>query len=178
MSFRDEYNVGYIPGNMLSEIDEFAKFYSEHYGQWSNESGLQGNITLSAKRLTNWLDENSLIFYARLNSDNSLIGYAIAEQKTIGKDDKMIIWVTQFVVHKEYRNQKVGFDLLSFVWGLSHAYAWGLVTANPYAVRALEKATRRRCTPKIIKKNLNDLLLFGENYVNYVNNNTEILVMR
>lgn len=176
MSFRDEYTVGYVPGNMVDRIEEFSKFYSEHYGIWSKSASLNGNITLSENRLRRWLDENSLVFYARLKNDNSLIGYAIAEQQTIGKDNDMVIWVTQFVVHKDYRNRMVGFDLLSFVWGLSHAYAWGLVTANPYAVRVLEKATRRRCDPKIIKKNLENLSAFGKKYVNYIDDTTTIKV--
>lgn len=176
MSFRDEYTVGYFPGNMLNDVKEFADFYSKHYGEWSESSPLQGNVTLSVKRLRYYLDEKSFVFYARLKKDSSLIGYAIAEQEYIDNKKKMIIWVTQFVVHKDYRNRMVGFDLLSFVWGLSDAYAWGLVTANPYAVRALEKATRRRCEPKIISNHLKELMNFGELYVWYIDSNTQCTV--
>lgn len=179
MSFRDEYTIGYIPGNMLDTIDEFASFFSEQYGEWSEHSRQKGNVTLSENKLRNYLGENSLVFFARLKKDESLIGYVFAEQKCLGSDNskqngsgKMIIWVTQFVVQKEYRNRKVGFDLLSFVWGLSQAYAWGLVTSNPYAIRALEKATRRRCDPQVIKQHLPNLKEFGESNVWYIDENT------
>lgn len=176
MSFRDEYTIGYVPGNMLDRIEEFAHFYSEHYGEWSTTAPRSGNVTLSANMLRKYLDDNSLVFYARLKKDDSLIGYVIAEQQTVSTDNKMIIWVTQFVVHKDFRNRMVGFDLLLFVWGLSHAYAWGLVTANPYAVRALEKATRRRCDPTVINSHLDDLKDFGESHVWYIDSNTAISV--
>ncbi len=176
MSFRDEYEVGYIPGNLLSEAEEYARFYSVHYGKWSSNSCHKGNVSLSAVKLKKWLGENSLVFYARLKKDNSLLGYAIAVQNVVGGDKKTIIWVTQFVVHTDYRNRMVGFDLLTFVWGLSDAFAWGLVTANPYAVRALEKATRRRCTPGIVKSHLHELKAFANGNVNYVDDTTAIYV--
>jgi 2-polyprenyl-3-methyl-5-hydroxy-6-metoxy-1,4-benzoquinol methylase len=51
------------------------------------------------------------------------------------------------VVHRDHQNQLVGSQMLKSIWGDSHDYAWGIASANPFAIRALEKATRRRCTP-------------------------------
>ncbi|HVW94429.1 MAG TPA: class I SAM-dependent methyltransferase, partial [Mucilaginibacter sp.] len=59
------------------------------------------------------------------------------------------------------------------IWCFSPFYAWGLLTANPYAIRALEKTTHRRCDPTRIKANVIKLLNFGEKHVWYINRNTE-----
>ncbi len=58
--------------------------------------------------------------------------------------------------------------------GISSFSAWGLLTANPYAIRALEKATRRRCDPKKIKANLKELMDFGRVNLPYVSDETEV----
>jgi 2-polyprenyl-3-methyl-5-hydroxy-6-metoxy-1,4-benzoquinol methylase len=104
--------------------------------------------------------------------EGELIGYAIALKGISGSNEK-IIWVTQFVIHTKYRNIGIGKRLLFSIWGFSSFFAWGLVTANPFAVRALEKATRRRCEPVRIRKNSQQLLNFGKSHVNYINNETE-----
>ena len=57
---------------------------------------------------------------------------------------------------------------------MSNHFAWGLVTANPYAVRALEKATRRRCRPARIKRSTRRLHRLGCEHVGYVNEQTEV----
>jgi len=64
------------------------------------------------------------------------------------KDAKygFISWVTQLVVHEdtgERRRQVAAFA----IWTFTDHFAWGLLTANPYAIRALEKATRRGAKP-------------------------------
>ena len=55
---------------------------------------------------------------------------------------------------------------------MSNHFAWGLVTASPYAVRALEKATRRRCLPARIKRNNRKLQQLGCEHVRYINEQT------
>jgi len=57
---------------------------------------------------------------------------------------------------------------------LSNHFAWGVVSANPYAIRALEKATRRRCIPKRIKKNMKKLFSIGIECLPFINEETEI----
>src|SRR5205823_4790877 len=55
-------------------------------------------------------------------------------------------------------------------------FAWGLLTANPYAIRALEKATRRRCQPTRISRNRKKLTSFAVQYVDYVKSDAEVQV--
>ena len=66
----------------------------------------------------------------------------------------------------------MGKTLLFSIWGMSNHFAWGLVTASPYAVRALEKATRRRCLPARIKRNNRKLQQLGCEHVRYINEQT------
>nr|VFJ50374.1 MAG: Acetyltransferase (GNAT) family protein [Candidatus Kentron sp. FW] len=152
-----------------SLLEECSHLYSNHYGRWSKDAphhGTGNRIKLSAEMLrTRWLEnENANLYTARL--EGKLIGYAIAirlryNDKTYRvKDEKngIFSWVTQLVVHEDYRNRGIAKQLLFSIWGLSNDFAWGLLTANPYAIRALEKATRRRCNPERIRRNKQKLL--------------------
>ncbi|MFR3404398.1 MAG: hypothetical protein ACLTUL_20240 [Blautia faecis] len=66
----------------------------------------------------------------------------------------IVTWVTQLVVHDKYRQHGIAKNLLFSIWGFSNHFAWGIVSANPYAIRALEKATRRRCCTYANKKRI------------------------
>ena len=109
--------------------------------------------------------QQSWAAFARLNGQ--LIAYAFAVRENVPSCG-LITWVTQMVVHTNFRNQGVATSLLSSIWGFSDHCGWGLVTANPYAVRALEKATRRRCTPSTIQKFESSLAELGSKLVPYI----------
>lgn len=137
-----------------SLLEECSGLYSNHYGRWSKDAPYAaGNrIKLSTDKLrTCWLEnKNANLYTARLES--KLIGYAIAIRKEY-ENYGVFSWVTQLVVHEDYRNQGIAKRLLFSIWVRSDDFAWGLLTANPYAIRALEKATRRRCNPERITRN-------------------------
>lgn len=169
-------NYSWVPGPLANEelLKDCARLYSKHYGFWSQQSSTASGqrVRLSSRRLREWLkDEDSRMALAYDGSD--LVGYAIAVQ-TKAPGYGVISWVTQFVVHEDYRKRNVGKTLLFSIWGLSDHFAWGLLTANPYAVRALEKATRRRCDPTRIKKNWKKLSTVGRAHVPYVTAGTDI----
>ena len=113
------------------------------------------------------------MYYARI--DDKLIGYSIATIEKV-KRYGPVAWVTQLVVHEHYRHQGIGKNLLFSIWKFSNYFAWGVLTSSPYAVRALEKATRRRCLPKRIKKHKKMLFQFGDRNVSYVNEKMKIEV--
>src|SRR6202012_3675523 len=98
--------------------------------------------------------------------NDDLVGYAIAIQAKIPKYG-VISWVTQLVVHEDHRQRDVGKSLLFAIWNFTDHFAWGLLTANPYAIRALEKATRRRCDPRRIGKNVAKLKAIGKKQTVY-----------
>lgn len=152
-------------------IEKCSELYSNHYGIWGGEGVHPNkNIKLSPNKLQDWLaNENVSIYYA---SDNdNIIGYAIA----FSKDEKgygIVTWVTQLVVHEDYRNHGIAKNILFSIWGFSNQFAWGIVSANPYAIRALEKATRRRAVPIRIKKNAVKLKNIGRENVPFINDDT------
>lgn len=152
-------------------LSKCADLYSNHYGKWG-EKGVRPNenIRLSEERISDWLEsEDVSIYYATDQSE--LIGYAIALSR---KENNYgtVTWVTQLVVHKDYRQNGIAKNILFSIWGFSNHFAWGIVSANPYAVRALEKATRRRAMPVRIKKNAVKLRNIGRKNVLFINDDT------
>lgn len=173
-----KYVYEWLPGQSVPTdvLEECSNLYSSEYGFWSNYSSTKPGerIKLSANQLGKWLYiDGASLSQARI--DGKLIGYAIAIQKEVKKYGK-ISWITQFVVHAQHRNKSVGKRLLYSVWGFSNHFAWGLLSANPYAIRALEKTTRRRCTPVRIMKNYKKLYNFGTKNIWYMNDNLDIQV--
>jgi len=165
-----------MPGELAlpETLEECSALYSEHYGVWSKHSQFTegAKIKLSPSRIKEWLGSNKAHLYqARLNGE--LIAYAIAIMIKVKKYG-VVSWVTQLVVHDSYRNIDVAKTLLFSIWGWSNHFAWGVITANPYAVRALEKATRRRCTPIRISKNRSKLHAVGKDNIPYVKESTVI----
>ena len=159
-------------------LEECAALYSNHYGVWSEHvpppSRPLAHVRLSVERLRRWFDsDDSRLACARSGPD--LVGYAISVQMKAPRHG-IVSWVTQLVVHEAYRQRGVGKTLLFSIWGMSNHFAWGLVTASPYAVRALEKATRRRCRPARIRRNARRLHRLGSEHVGYVDEHTRVAV--
>jgi len=161
-----------------SLIDEMSALYSSHYGFWAKGDGRDGQrIKLSPTKLREWTKiDNTYIATAR--NEGILVGYAISVQSYKNKKDKenAISWVTQLVVHEDFRQHGIGKELLFSFWGFSSNYAWGIMSSNPYAIRALEKATYRRVNPKIIKNREKGLKKFGIEHVSYLDENTEFII--
>lgn len=156
-------------------LKECADLYSEHYGTWSVVAPkARERIRLSPDRIRDWLrSSDSNITLAR--EDGVLVGYAMAVKTQVPKYG-VVSWVTQLVVHDAYRRANIAKTLLFSTWGFSDHFAWGLLTANPYAVRALEKATRRRAIPSRIRRNARKLLRVGSEHVPYVRGAMEMVV--
>lgn len=173
-------NVEYdfLPGPMITPeiLKECSDLYSAHYGCWSKMSQINPgeNIRLTPDRILEWLNSNCATFnYARVG--DRLIGYAIVIDVEVGeKKYGLITWVTQLVVHKDYRKQGIATALLNKIWVASNRFAWGVITANPYAVRALEKVTQRRCLPERIIRNKAKLLSIGIKEITYLDNKTQL----
>ena len=134
-------------------LEECAALFSAHYGRWAddhpNDRLRSQPIKLTPERISKYLTEEGWIATAR-TADESLVGYAIAAW--IRHGSSTISWVTQLIVHPEFRRQWVASRLLSSIWGHSDHFAWGLASANPFAIRALEKVTRRPCSPRVISE--------------------------
>lgn len=103
--------------------------------------------------------------YARL--ETALVGYCAAVQLFVD-DYGPVMWVSQLVVDSNYREHRVGTQLLYGVWQFSNLSAWGLATSNPLAVRALETATRRPCRSAMIRRFAPTILPTLQRYVKYM----------
>jgi 2-polyprenyl-3-methyl-5-hydroxy-6-metoxy-1,4-benzoquinol methylase/GNAT superfamily N-acetyltransferase len=151
-------------------LQRCAELFSSHYGIWSRHIPAAGKagkpIRLSAERLRKDYLPPSRSWAALAEVEDQLVGYAFvirADLPEFGRVD----WVTQLVVHEQYRDHGVAKTLLGSAWGFSDRAAWGLVTPNPFAVRALEKATRRRCTPAAITRSAETLRRLGDALIPY-----------
>lgn len=172
-----EYKIeGILENQQL--LDEMSYLYSNHYGYWGVTHQNSGErIQLSSSRLYQWIQsEHSYVATAR--KDGELLGYAIAIKKSKNKTDNkyLISWITQLVVHESYRKIGIGKTLLFSFWGFSNDYAWGIMSSNPYAIRALEKATYRRVQPAFMKKKEKSIIKFGVENVSYLDENTEFVI--
>lgn len=165
------YQISWRKGKYLTkeELEECSKLFSNHYGRWgaAADKQLPGHpVKRNADQLKNYL-KGSESWAALVSLGEELIGYAFSQRLKIqGKG--YVTWVTQFVVHSDHRNRGLGTRLLRAIWSQSDQYAWGLVTANPFAVRALENATLRRCNLERIKKGWPELHGVATHILDYV----------
>ena len=145
------------------EIAECASLFSANYGHYRDDAPARAGsqIRMSASFFSErYMHEDVNIAMAK--AGRYLIGQAIYIRKQYPKIGTMT-WILQLVVSEKYRRCGVGSTLLYSIWGMSNDFAWGLATANPCTVKALEGATFRKCDPKYISKNLDKIkLLAGE----------------
>ena len=141
-----------IPAAEISEslLKSCCQLFNNHYGIWSNRGPRPGQRICRAQTDIREYLQGSSAWIATAHVGGRLIGYGCIV--TVPCSHGPISWVTQLVVHTDYQNQRIGSTILKAAWLDSDRYAWGIASANPYAIRALEKATRRRCEPAQIKQ--------------------------
>jgi SAM-dependent methyltransferase len=88
---------------------------------------------------------------------DALVGYAVI-LRFDAADGRRVAWIAQLVVHPTYRRSRIATTIMFSAWQFSSFDVWGVITANPYAVRALETATRRPCRSDVIVANYGALL--------------------
>ena len=179
MNIGFEWTLGEYAAVDVALLEECAALFSKHYGTWSSchpETCLRSrNVRLSPERIAELLRaDGALIYCARY--EGKLVGYAIAiivpQSKT-----KKIAWTTQLVVSQNFRRNRIAQRLLHGVCNeVEKCTAWGLISANPYAIRALERATQRRCDPGRIKRNIAVIRRLGAVGVPYVNAGCELSI--
>ena len=136
------------------EFDECAQLFSNSYGKYNEASPIRPGQQVKMGKdffVKRFKKDNVYIATARYRS--KLIGQAVYIRKRY-EDVGTMTWIMQLVVEADYRENGVGSTLLHSIWGFSNDFAWGLATANPCTVKALESATFRKCNPVDIKNNL------------------------
>ena len=136
------------------EFGECAELFSNSYGRYSQQSPIRPgeNVKMGLSFFERRFKKEN-IYIAMVRYNERLIGQAAYIRKKY-EDVGTMTWVMQLVVDERYRKHGIGSTLLRSIWGFSDDFAWGLATANPCTVKALESATFRQCCPCEIKKNL------------------------
>lgn len=144
-----------------------AGLFSAHYGRWGPTGSRPGeSVRISPGHVRALLSsEQSHIVCA---FDGAiLVGYAVI-LRLVNDPGGPIAWIAQLVVEPNYRRARVATTLMFSAWQFSGFRAWGVVTANPYAVRALETATRRPCRRSLIVEHADALLTALRPHLTYL----------
>ncbi|OWV05277.1 MULTISPECIES: bifunctional N-acetyltransferase/class I SAM-dependent methyltransferase [unclassified Fibrobacter] len=142
------------------ELKKCSTLFSENYGKYSgkgNDFKKGQPIRMSVALYKKMYGDRPNIFASLcFDEANNLLGHAVFLRKDIpGKG--MCSWVVQLVVHRSYRNRKIGSKLLLSAWGFSNYFAWGLATANAITIKTLESVTWRQVSVEEIQKNIGTL---------------------
>lgn len=142
--------------HMLSaeELSACARLFSANYGIYQETSPIRPGQPI--KMSENYYRKNysgDNFYVARAFYKDTLVGHAFYIRIRV-EMDRYITWVVQLVVDKAYRGNHIGSTLLNSIWCFSDDIAWGLATANPCTIKALEAATLRRCDVATIKQRI------------------------
>ena len=140
-----------------AEITESSHLFSNHYGFYSKFSPIRpGERIRMGKARYSRLKKINHCYVAFAKYQNKIIGHAYYIKKQLSNG--MGAWVTQLVVHSDYRKIGIAKTLLHSIWGFSDYVAWGLATANPLTIKALESVTFRKVNIESLKEN-QDILI-------------------
>lgn len=154
------------------DIEECSELYGENYGVYSELATTPGKQIKMSANLYKKFYYAPHYYIATAKYEGKLIGQAIyfrdqiqiSQNTDVEKDEKKVMsWIVQLVVAKEYRQLGIASTLLRSIWGFSNDYAWGLATTNPCTVKTLENATFRQCNPKVIAEHLPEINALIEN---------------
>jgi GNAT superfamily N-acetyltransferase len=140
-----------VPSFMVPAAVQFecATLFSEHYGVWGcgapKRQGLPIRLSPDRLRSEYLFDDDCRLATARRGADGQLVGYAIARcfctSSAPTEKRDLVIWITQMVVRAGHRNRGVATRLCDWITAdREELFACGIVSANPYAVRAMERA--------------------------------------
>ena len=161
----------WTPGAYVSAdlVSECVALFSEHYGRYSAASPIRPGelVGFSSLKLRGLITPTGCgLLTAKIGG--RVVAYATVARLRVADGAGFASWVSQLVTHREYRVQRIAIRLLQTAWGFSNDVAWGLITSNPFAIRALESATRRRCDPVRIEASADWLLEAAADAVPYV----------
>ena len=139
--------------------------------------GIGTRVKLSKSRLrAQYLPANTHCFYVRVTVEDRLAGNAFACRWTY--QDKIICWVTQLVVHSEFRERGLAFGLLNYLRQDDDAI-YGIMSSHPAACLAAAKAFGSECNATVPHIAFSaDVLVGGINTVavGFIHDNAEAIM--
>lgn len=167
-------------------LDEATQLFNENYGIWgedptNSESFPQrgprigSRVKLSKNRLrTQYLPSNASCSYVRVTVENRLAGNAFACRWSY--QGMTVCWITQLVVHSNFRERGLAVGLLNQLRQDDDAI-YGLMSSHPAACLAAAKAFGSKRNATCIDVDT-DVLLGGINTVavDFIRDNAEAVM--
>ncbi|AEO57160.1 hypothetical protein MYCTH_2058169 [Thermothelomyces thermophilus ATCC 42464] len=127
---------------------EAAQLFSEHYGIWNAPEYKRGIPTpMSASRLRrSYLPVGAYSSYVCVHVDGTLAGHAFACRWTY--HGRRVCWVTQLVVHRDFRERRLATRLLEKL-RKNDDEVFGIMSSHPAACIALSKACSEFSFPHV-----------------------------
>lgn len=149
------YDETQVTDSMLREA---SRLFSENYGIWGKEMGgkMGTRVKMGKNRLRSQVfPPNVPCSYVRVTVDGNLAGNVFACWWKY--NDRPVCWITQLVVHRDYRERGLAVGLLNEV-RREDEDIYGIASSHPAACLATAKAFRSkgnlRAQPKFIPNNL------------------------
>ena len=123
-----------------SMLREASQFFNENYGIWGKESGSKAGtrVKMGKDRLrAQLLPPNVPCSYVRVTVDGNLAGNVFACRWKY--NDKPVCWITQLVVHRDYRERGLAAGLLNELRQEDNDI-YGVVSSHPAACLATARA--------------------------------------
>ncbi|KAH8729260.1 hypothetical protein BGZ61DRAFT_446059 [Ilyonectria robusta] len=124
-------------------LEVASQLFTENYGIWARTGGRPfgkpgTRIKMTAPRLrAQCLPEGSRSCYVRATVDGVLAGHVFACRWRYG--DLQVCWITQLVVHRDYRERRLATTLLLALHDPDDD-VFGIMSSHPAACRTLAKA--------------------------------------
>lgn len=181
-------------------LEEAAQLFNENYGIWGEDptnprptpkpgkSGrnvlilftdirIGSRVRLSKHRLrAQYLPDNATCSYVRVTVEDRLVGNAFACRWSY--KDKTVCWVTQLVVHSDFRERGLAVGLLNLLRQDDDAI-YGLMSSHPAACLAAAKAFGSKGHTTLPYCDFNtDILIGGINTVavGFIRDNAEAII--
>ena len=149
-----------LPAELVTDeqLQECSNLFFANYGVWGPGSRNPGSpVRLSAARLrAQYLYGDNTCTLSTAELDGRLVGYAVASHFPYSGSN--VSWITQLCVNSSHRSCGIGSTLCRWSWDITSDFACGLASSHPHAVRALERATQRRCNPELTLQHAQSLV--------------------
>eukprot|EP00834_Sanchytrium_tribonematis_P005786 NODE_375_length_8520_cov_0.377390.p6 type:complete len:209 gc:universal NODE_375_length_8520_cov_0.377390:5471-6097(+) len=142
--------------NLLTnhQIKQCSTLFNHHYGKWDiNGPHPYQNIKLSPHKLKSDYLTNSYIIICTIHEN--IVGYAI--YVLFDYDLRHVAWITQLIVHTDYRHQRIATQLIQHIIK-EDIDICGIASCHPFALKAVLNATLCKINKKFITNHLMGIL--------------------
>ena len=159
-------------------IKECAQLFSDNYGFWNDQGYKPGDsVQLSARRLREQclFDPNTCRLAVARHTSGELAGQVFYCDFLYKPSGHGVVWVTQLVVSSKYRGCHLSTTMLVQPCANKNIFACGLVSSHPYAVKALESATKTICDHALTLLHANEIVRASR--VSYIQDRPMVISM-